>query len=96
MCIDKEYAGHDITLAIGLMKTDEQWLDRFVKMEEKWVKDAEGWVEYMESKYPVCGKLDKWYDKETGEKLDKPYETNPDWPELTKEEKEALDKCIIM
>ena len=94
--IDKEYAGHDITLAIGLMKTDEQWLDRFCKMEEKWVKDAEGWVEYMESKYPVCGTLENWYDKETGEKLEKPYENHPDWKELTKEEKEALDKCIIM
>jgi hypothetical protein len=45
--VDKEYAGHDITLAIGLMKTEEMWLDRFVKMEEKWIKDAKGWVEYM-------------------------------------------------
>lgn len=80
----KEYAGHDITLAIGLMKTDEQWLDRFVKMEKKWVDDAKGWVEYMESKYPKCGKLDKW---------DEDQET---WPELTEEEKEALNKCIIM
>ena len=81
---DKEYAGHDITLAIGLMKTDEQWLDRFVKMEEKWQKDAEGWVEYMEAKYPKVGKLDKW-DEDTSA-----------WPELTAEEKEALNKCTIM
>ena len=66
------------------MKTDEQWLDRFVKMEEKWTNDAKGWLEYMESKYPKCGKLDKW-------------EEDPDlWPELTDEEKEALNKCIIM
>ena len=81
---DKEYAGHDITLAISKMKTDEQWLDRFVKMEEKWTNDAKGWLEYMESKYPKCGKLDKW-------------EEDPDlWPELTDEEKEALNKCVIM
>jgi hypothetical protein len=33
---------------LKLMKTDAQWLDRFVKMEEKWKKDAEGWLEYME------------------------------------------------
>ncbi|KAG7341481.1 cytochrome b5-like heme/steroid binding domain containing protein [Nitzschia inconspicua] len=80
----KEYAGHDITLAIGLMKTDSQWLDRFVKMEDKWKKDAEGWLEYMEAKYPKVGKLDKW-------------DEDPDtWPELSEEEKEALNKCIIM
>ena len=77
------------------MKTDEEWLDRFVKMEPKWVDDAKGWVEYMESKYPVCGKLDKWHDSE-GNLLEKPYGEDGDWPELTKEEKEALDKCIIM
>ena len=81
---DKEYAGRDITLAIGLMKTDDQWLDRFVKMEEKWIKDAKGWVEYMESKYTACGKLEKW---------DEDQET---WPELTEEEKEAINKCVIM
>ena len=66
------------------MKTEEEWLDRFVKMEEKWKKDSEGWLEYMESKYPKCGKLDKWEeDPET-------------WPELTEEEKEAINKCVIM
>mmetsp|Transcript_21042 Transcript_21042/g.58541 ORF Transcript_21042/g.58541 Transcript_21042/m.58541 type:complete len:147 (-) Transcript_21042:218-658(-) len=80
----KEYAGHDITLAIGLMKTDDKWLDRFVKMEEKWTKDAEGWKDYMTSKYPTCGKLAKW---------DEDPET---WPELTPEEKEELNKCVIM
>ena len=30
------------------MKTDSQWLDKFVKMDDKWKKDAEGWLEYME------------------------------------------------
>eukprot|EP00339_Tiarina_fusa_P028232 CAMPEP_0117046430 /NCGR_PEP_ID=MMETSP0472-20121206/32109_1 /TAXON_ID=693140 ORGANISM="Tiarina fusus, Strain LIS" /NCGR_SAMPLE_ID=MMETSP0472 /ASSEMBLY_ACC=CAM_ASM_000603 /LENGTH=146 /DNA_ID=CAMNT_0004758789 /DNA_START=81 /DNA_END=521 /DNA_ORIENTATION=- len=80
----KEYAGHDITLAISLMKTDEQWLDKFVKMEKKWIDDAKGWVDYMECKYPRCGKLDKW-------------EEDPEsWPELTPEEKEAINKCVIM
>lgn len=82
---DKEYAGRDITLAISLMKTDERWLDRFVKMEQKWIDDAKGWAEYMESKYPKCGKLDKWVNEDP--------ET---WPELTDEEKEAINKCIIM
>jgi predicted heme/steroid binding protein len=80
----KEYAGRDITLAIGLMKTDEEWLDRFVKMEEKWTDDAKGWVEYMESKYPKCGRLAKW------------DEDQESWPVLTDEEKEAINKCIIM
>eukprot|EP00934_Nitzschia_sp_Nitz4_P004725 Nitzschia sp. Nitz4//scaffold19_size178191//100858//101430//NITZ4_001983-RA/size178191-augustus-gene-0.108-mRNA-1//-1//CDS//3329540699//4715//frame0 len=80
----KEYAGHDITLAIGLMKTQEEWLDRFVKMEQKWIDDAKGWLDYMDAKYPRCGKLDKWEeDPET-------------WPELTPEEKEAITKCVIM
>lgn len=82
--VDKEYAGHDITLAIGLMKTDAQWLDRFVKMEQKWIDDAKGWVEYMDAKYPRCGQLDKW------------QEDQESWPELTEEEKEAINKCVIM
>jgi hypothetical protein len=82
--LDKEYAGHDITLAIGLMKTDEQWLDRFVKMEPKWKDDAQGWVEYMDAKYTRCAKLDKW------------DEDPESWPELTEEEKEAINKCVIM
>jgi hypothetical protein len=82
--LDKEYAGHDITLAIGLMKTDAEWLDRFVKMEQKWKDDAEGWVGYMECKYPKCGKLDKW------------DEDPESWPELSDAEKEAIKKCIIM
>eukprot|EP00529_Nitzschia_sp_RCC80_P037239 CAMPEP_0113494258 /NCGR_PEP_ID=MMETSP0014_2-20120614/29013_1 /TAXON_ID=2857 /ORGANISM="Nitzschia sp." /LENGTH=146 /DNA_ID=CAMNT_0000388143 /DNA_START=44 /DNA_END=484 /DNA_ORIENTATION=+ /assembly_acc=CAM_ASM_000159 len=80
----KEYAGRDITLAIGLMKTEDQWLDKFVKMEEKWVKDAKGWEEYFEVKYPKIGRLGKW------------DEDQESWPELTEEEKEALNKCVIM
>jgi predicted heme/steroid binding protein len=80
----KEYAGRDITLAIGLMKTDEQWLDRFVQMEQKWIDDAKGWVEYMESKYSKCGRLAKW------------DEDQESWPALTDEEKEAINKCTIM
>jgi hypothetical protein len=38
----------------------------------------------MEAKYPKVGKLDKW-DEDTST-----------WPELTDEEKEALNKCVIM
>ena len=88
----KEYAGHDITLAISLMKTDTQWLDKFVQMEEKWIKDAKGWVEYMECKYPKCGRLDKW-EIADGSSLEELMES---WPELTPEEKEAINKCVIM
>ena len=80
----KEYAGHDITLALAKHKTDEKWLDRFVKMEEKWKTDAAGWADYFAVKYPVCGKLDKW-------------DEDPDsWPELTPEELKDLEKCVIM
>lgn len=43
----KEYAGHDITLALAKHKTDELWLDRFVQMDEKWINDSKGWHEYM-------------------------------------------------
>ena len=81
----KEYAGHDITLALSNHKTQEQWLDRFVKMKEKWHKDAKNWEEYFDAKYPVCGKLDKW---------DEDPET---WPELSEEEMEAFEKgCVVM
>lgn len=81
----KEYAGHDITLALAKHKTDEKWLDRFVKMEEKWKADAKGWADYFAVKYPVCGKLDKWENED------------PDsWPELTEEELKDLEKCVIM
>ena len=82
----KEYAGHDITLALSNHKTQPEWLDRFVKMKEKWTKDARKWHEYMSAKYPVCGKLDKWENEDP--------ET---WPELTEEELEAFEKgCVIM
>lgn len=80
----KEYAGHDITLALSKHKTDEKWLDKFVQMEEKWVNDAKGWSEYFAAKYPVCGKLDKWDEDQS------------EWPQLTKEELEAFEKCVIM
>jgi len=80
----KEYAGHDVTLALAKHKTDEKWLDRFVKMEEKWKTDAKGWGDYFAVKYPVCGKLDKW-------------DEDPDsWPELSEEEMKEIDKCVIM
>jgi len=81
----KEYAGHDITLALSNHKTQSEWLDRFVKMKDKWRKDAKNWAEYFDAKYPVCGKLDKW---------DEDYET---WPELSEEETEAFEKgCVVM
>lgn len=81
----KEYAGHDITLALAKQKTGDEWLDKFVKMQDKWIKDSKGWADYMAAKYPVCGRLDKW-DENTDE-----------WPELSPEELEAFEKgCIIM
>ena len=81
----KEYAGHDITLALAVHKTDEKWLDKFVKMKEKWVETANGWEDYFKNKYPVAGRLENWdTDRET-------------WPELTPEELEDLEKgCEIM
>ena len=64
---------------------DCRWLDRCVQMTEKWTKDAKGWAEYFDVKYPVCGRLDKW-DEDTSQ-----------WPELTPEEIEAIEKgCTIM
>jgi predicted heme/steroid binding protein len=81
----KEYAGHDVTLALSMHKTQEEWLDRFVQMKQKWKDDAKGWADYFGAKYPVCGRLDKW-DEEISE-----------WPELTSEEIESLEKgCTIM
>lgn len=50
----KEYAGHDITLALSNHKTQEQWLDRFVKMKPKWRDDAKRWDEYFAAKYPFA------------------------------------------
>lgn len=81
----KEYAGHDITLAISNHKTQEEWLDRFVKMDAKQHKAAKGWKEYFEAKYPVCATLDK------------DFENQESWPELNEEELEAFNKgCTIM
>ena len=81
----KEYAGHDITLAIAMHKTQEKWLDRFIPMKEKWVQTAKGWEGYFDAKYPVAGKLDKW-------------EEDPEsWAPLSEEDMQDLEKgCIIM
>jgi cytochrome b involved in lipid metabolism len=81
----KEYAGHDITLALAMHKTDAIWLDRFVKMKDKWKVTASGWEEYFKNKYPIAGKLENW-------------DTDPEtWPELSPEELESLEKgCSIM
>lgn len=81
----KEYAGHDITLALAHHQTKEKWLDRFVHMKEKWIKSSKGWEGYFAAKYPVAGNLDKWEeDPET-------------WAELPDEELEELEKgCTIM
>lgn len=82
----KEYAGHDFTLAIAGHKTGGDWLDKFVKLTEKQHKTAKGWQDYFDTKYPKCGRLDKWENEDP--------ET---WPELTAEEQEAFDKgCIVM
>ena len=54
-------------------------------MQPKWKEDAKGWEEYFASKYPVCGKLDRWEEDESA------------WPELTEEEIENFEKgCSIM
>ena len=82
----KEYAGHDITLALSMNKTDVKWMDKFVKMDDKWTKAARAWSDFYATKYPVAGKLDVWenVDPET-------------WPELTTEEREEFEKgCTIM
>lgn len=81
----KEYAGHDMTLAISKSKLDEKWLDRFVNMKEDWVESAKGWAQYYDQKYPVAGKLDKW------------EQDMKSWNELSDEEMEEFEKgCTIM
>ena len=82
----KEYAGHDITLALSMNKTDVKWMDKFVKMDEKWTKAAKGWSEFYDTKYPLAGRLDVW------------EEADPEnWPDLTTEEREEFEKgCVIM
>lgn len=82
----KEYAGHDITLALSMSKTDVKWMDKFVKMDEKWMKAAKGWSEFYDTKYPLAGTLDKWESEDP-----------ESWPELTPEEREEFEKgCVIM
>ncbi|GKZ01510.1 hypothetical protein MPSEU_001101600 [Mayamaea pseudoterrestris] len=86
----KEYAGHDITLAISNHKTQEEWLDRFVKMTEDQHSKSKGWVEYFGAKYRPCATLD------LGDEL-KSFDNQESWPELSDEDKEAFSKgCIIM
>jgi len=81
----KEYAGHDMTLAIGAHVTGATWLDKFVQMDDKMTESARQWKEYYDTKYPVCGKLEKW------------SEDSSSWPQLTEEELEQLRKgCVIM
>jgi predicted heme/steroid binding protein len=81
----KEYAGHDMTLALGSHVTGDQWLDKFVKMNDKVTRGARQWEGYYMMKYPVCGRLDKW------------DENTEDWHELTEAEAEALQKgCTIV
>lgn len=81
----KEYAGHDITLAISNHRTQPEWLDRFVRMTPEQHKKARGWVQYFEAKYPTCATLNVDFGQQ---------ET---WPELTAEEAEAFNKgCSIM
>ena len=82
----KEYAGHDITLALSMNKTDVKWMDKFVKMDEKWSKAATGWSEFYDTKYPLAGTLDVW----------KSADPNT-WPELNTDEREEFEKgCVIM
>jgi Cytochrome b5-like Heme/Steroid binding domain len=82
----KEYAGHDITLALSMNKTDLKWMDRFVRMDEKWTKAALGWSDFYATKYPLAGKLDVWESANA-----------ENWPELSTEDREEFEKgCTIM
>lgn len=81
----KEYAGHDMTLAISKSKLDSKWLDRFVNMREEWVESAKGWAQYYDAKYPVAGKLDKWEEEMST------------WDEMPADEVEEFEQgCTIM
>jgi hypothetical protein len=53
----KEYAGHDITLALSMNKTDPKWMDKFVKMDKKWIRSAQGWSDFYATKYPAAGPI---------------------------------------
>ena len=55
----KDFAGHDITLALGSGKMNPKWLDRFVELTPKWEEGAQGWVDFYSGKYPVCGQLEE-------------------------------------
>lgn len=80
-----EFAGHDITLTLGAGQMGDKWLDKFLKFDPAWKEGAEKWVDYYASKYPKCGRLDKW---------DEDMDT---WPEPTPEEREALNsQCVIL
>ena len=82
----KEYAGHDITLALSMNKTDIKWMDKFVKMDEKWLKAARGWSEFYDAKYPLAGTLDVWESAD-----------QDSWPMLDAEERIEFEKgCVIM
>lgn len=83
----KEFAGHDITLALGSGHMDPRWLDKFIKMKDNWKDGAEKWIDFYASKYPTCGMLQIYEDEDPNT-----------WPEPTPEETEELDKqaCIIL
>jgi predicted heme/steroid binding protein len=82
----KEFAGHDITLAMATHKTGEDWLDKFCFFTEKWTADAQKWGSYFATKYPICGKLDVWENSDPAT-----------WDPLSDREQEELAKsCAIM
>lgn len=82
----KEFAGHDITLAIATHKMDAKWLDRFVKFTDEWIEAVADWEQYYQAKYPQAGKLDKWEEDWQNE-----------WPALSEEELEELQGgCVLM
>eukprot|EP01083_Nonionella_stella_P052421 139062_1 len=81
----KDFAGHDITLALGAGKLQTKWLDKFVKMSDKHIDAAQGWCEFYESQYPKAGTLKKWEEDQTK------------WPALTEQETTELnEECIVM
>jgi hypothetical protein len=83
----KEFAGHDITLALGASKLDAKWLDKFVRMKEEWIECAKEWEEFYRNAYPCCGKLENIWGKEDWTQ----------WPEMDQEELKEFEKdCSIM
>lgn len=81
----RDFAGHDVTLTLGINTLDGQWLDCFYQMKPEWITSAEGWVDYYQQRYPVCGRLSQW---------DIPTEQ---WPVCSHEEMEALEapQCTV-